>query len=100
MTLGPVEGLILEEAVWPLARRPAPAGEKQAQREDLMVSELIDRYLEDGPASRPDKKGVELDFRRQQPPPSYGPAARPASSSDSDEERRRETPSGRDRRED
>ena len=33
-----------------------PAGEKQAQREDLTVAELVERYLSEGPASRPAKK--------------------------------------------
>jgi integrase len=33
-----------------------PAGEKQAQREDLTVAELVERYLSEGPGSRPAKK--------------------------------------------
>lgn len=33
-----------------------PAGEKLAQREDLTVSEAVERYLDEGPASRPGKK--------------------------------------------
>src|SRR5262249_35788223 len=33
-----------------------PAAEKQAERADLTVKELIARYLKDGPASRPEKK--------------------------------------------
>lgn len=63
MTIGPVGRMTPEEARTAARRASSlagdgkdPAGEKQAQREDLTVSELIDRYLEDGPASRPDKK--------------------------------------------
>ena len=33
-----------------------PAGDKRAQRLDLTIAKLVEHYLEEGPADKPDKK--------------------------------------------
>lgn len=45
-----------EAALRRVAEREDPATEKKATREALTVSALIDRYLEDGPATKPGKR--------------------------------------------
>src|SRR5262249_49490781 len=39
-----------------VAKGKDPVAEKQAQRSDLTVTELVERYLKEGPADKPDKK--------------------------------------------
>ncbi|MGD9879451.1 MAG: tyrosine-type recombinase/integrase [Reyranella sp.] len=63
MTLGTSTKITAEEARQAAKKANAgamigedPAGEKQAQRADMPVSELVEHYLSEGPADKPDKK--------------------------------------------
>jgi integrase len=63
LTLGRVGVLTPEQArsearsaLAAVARGKDPAAEKRAQRADLTVAELVEKYLSEGPADKPEKK--------------------------------------------
>jgi Arm DNA-binding domain len=59
------------EALGRARRGEDPNAEKKAAKAALTVSDLIDRYLSDGPATKPAKRAKHLGLGRIQPQPPH-----------------------------